>query len=180
MKHKYKLHLTFLMIIGFCVFVSSCTMPIPKAALKLTPESLQDRQLQTRIYETTDEKNLLAASAALLQDLGYTLDESEVPLGIIVASRDRDVRNAGEIAASVFIAVLTGIPIPTSHRQKALVSLVTKPIDGNRVAVRITFQHMVWDKRNRLLKNEQINDAKIYQEFFSKLSKSIFLDAHNI
>ena len=35
--------------------------------------------------------SLLIASAAVLQDTGYTIEESEVPLGVIVASRDRDV-----------------------------------------------------------------------------------------
>jgi hypothetical protein len=73
--------------LGLCLI--SCQPRIPKDALALSPESLQDRQMQTRIFETTDEKMLLTASAQLLQDLGYTIDESEVPCGVIVASRDR-------------------------------------------------------------------------------------------
>jgi hypothetical protein len=136
--------------------------------------------MQTRIFETTDEKMLLTASAQLLQDLGYNLDESEVPCGVIVASRDRDVTNAGQVVGSILVAVLTGAATPVDRNQKVLASCVTKPLDDQRIAVRITFQHMVWNTRNELTKCEQINDPEIYQEFFSKLSKSVFLTAHEI
>jgi len=52
----------------------ACQPRIPRDALALSPESLRDRQLQTRIFETDDEKMLLTASAAVLQDSGYTIE----------------------------------------------------------------------------------------------------------
>jgi response regulator RpfG family c-di-GMP phosphodiesterase len=136
--------------------------------------------MQTRIYETDDEKTLITAAAQLLQDLGYTIEESEVKCGVIVCSRDRDVTDAGQVIGSIFLAVLTGVATPVDRNQKVLASCVTKPIDEKRIAVRITFQHMVWNTNNQMTKCEQINDPKIYQEFFSKLSKSVFLTAHEI
>jgi hypothetical protein len=117
---------------------------------------------------------LLTASAAVLQDSGYTIEESEVPLGVIVASRDRDVTEVGGLIGWACLAV------PYAQRQKVFASLVTKPLVDNRIAVRITFQHMVWNNQNIPMKNEQINDAEIYQQFFAKLSKSVFLIAHEI
>ena len=60
-----------LMVIVFLGFLLiGCQTNIPKDALTLSPESLADRQLQTRIFYTTDEKMVLIASAQLLQDLG--------------------------------------------------------------------------------------------------------------
>jgi hypothetical protein len=65
-------------MLSFIVFsLAACRTGIPKEALMLSPESLQDRQLQTRIFETDDEKKLLAAAAAVLQDTGFTIEDSE-------------------------------------------------------------------------------------------------------
>jgi len=167
-------------LISIILLFAGCQHTIPKEALTLSPESLQERQLQTRVFETGDETMLLAACASLLQDLGYQLDESETDLGLIVASRERDVVDIGEVFAAAILAGLSGTRIPVSRNQKVLASVVTKPIDARRTAVRVTFQHMVWNTDNQIVKNEQIKDSEIYEEFFSKLSKSVFLEAHGI
>ena len=164
--------------LGFSLI--ACQHKVPKDALALSPTSLEDRQLQTRIFETNDEKTLLTASAAVLQDLGYTIEESEVSCGVIVSTRDRDVTETGEVVGSIALGICLEAPVPYDTRQKVEASLVTKPIAGRRIAVRITFQHVVWNNQNQVSKREQINDPKIYQEFFAKLSKSVFLTAHEI
>jgi len=158
----------------------ACQPRIPKDALALSPTSLEDRQLQTRIFETDDEKTLLTASAAVLQDLGYTIEESEVSCGVIVCTRDRDVTETGEVVGSIALAVCLGVPVPWDAKQHVEASLVTKPVDDKRVSVRITFQHVVWNNQNQISKREQINDPEIYQEFFARLSKSVFLTAHEV
>jgi hypothetical protein len=158
----------------------ACTHRIPPDAMALSPDSLKDRQLQTRIFETDDEKMLLTASAAVLQDSGYTIDESEISCGVIVSSRERDVTNPGQVVGSIMLGICLGAPVPWDKRQRVEASLATNPIDGQRIAVRITFQHVVWNNNNQVSKREQINDPHIYQEFFAKLSKSIFLTAHEI
>ena len=159
-----------------------CQKSIPKDALRLSPESLRDRQLQTRVFETKDEHAMLTAATALIQDLGYTIDETEVSVGVIVASRDRDVENKAEVVGSWLVCVgCCGLIRPAADRnQKVVVSCVTKPLDDKRIAVRVTFQHTVWNTDGEIVKNEQINEPEIYQEFFSKLSKSIFLTAHEL
>jgi hypothetical protein len=126
-----------------------------------------------------DESKLLEASAALLQDLGFTIDESEVKCGVIVCSKDRNVTEPYDVALSIVASVFF-IDYEYATRQKVLASLVTRPLVENRIAVRITFQHLVWDTRKELIKNERVNAPEIYQEFFSKLSKSVFLTAQEI
>ena len=168
-------------IMGFLIFnLVACATKVPREALTLTPESLADRQLQTRVFYTNDEMKLLTASAALLQDLGFTIDQSEVDCGVIVCSRHRDVTDTGEVVLSVALAVLLGVYRPVDRNQKVTASLVTKPLDDKRIAVRITFQHIVWNTQNQVTKREQVNEPEVYQEFFSKLSKSVFLTAHEI
>ncbi len=164
------------------VLVAGCEQTIPEDALQLTPESLAQRQAQTRRFDTTDEAMLLSASAAVLQDLGFNLDESETKLGLIVASKDRDATEAGQVVGAVFIAVLIGVSVPIDKRQKIRASLVTRPFgeSGDKMAVRVTFQRVVWNNAGKISKSEALTEPELYQEFFSKLSKSVFLEAHEI
>jgi hypothetical protein len=170
------------LVIGIIIFLFlfvSCAPTIPKQALQLSKESLKDRQLQTRRFDT-DEKTLLSASAAVLQDLGFNIDE-------IVCSKQRDATSAGQMAGAIFIALLTGAVTPIDKEQLIRASLITYPIhlddkDKSKCqsAVRITFQRVVTNTQGQITRREGINEAKIYQEFFDKLAQSLFLEAHEI
>jgi hypothetical protein len=167
-------------IILFLLALSGCG-GIPKDALILTPDTIKERQIQSRYYDTTDEEQIIAASAAVLQDLGFTLDKSETKLGFLVASKDRDATSAGQIAGAIVYAMLTGVALPTDKNQKIRVAIIISPsLDEKRTHVRVKFQRKVWNTRDQVSKVETINDPEIYQEFFSKLSKSVFLEANNI
>ena len=58
-------------------------------------------------------------------------------------------------------------------------SVVTRPVKGG-IVVRVTFQRIVINENNAVSKLESLKDPKQYQEFFSKLSKSLFLTANEI
>jgi hypothetical protein len=177
--HTRKIWAMILLANLFWLFVMGCQKGIPKEALGLPPETIADRQLQTRVFETDNESRMLEASAAVLQDLGFTIEESEVKCGVIVCSRDRNVTELYDVGLSI-LASLFFINYEYATRQRVLASLITRPLEANRIAVRITFQHLVWDTQKDLIKNERINEPEIYQEFFYKLSKSVFLAAHEI
>jgi len=158
-----------------------CAPHVPKEALELSPESLRLRQLQTRRFDSGNEKVLLAAGAAVLQDLGFNLDESETELGVIVASKERSAVEPGQVMAAVFMALL-GVPMPIDKYQKIRASLVTRPA-GEReesTLVRVTFQRIVWDTQGRVTKTEPLDEPVFYQEFFARLSKAVFLEAHEL
>ncbi len=172
---------------GFvCVFFSGCVTAIPPDVLKLAPESLEQRQLQTRRYETKDEKNILSACAGVLQDLGFAIEESETKLGVIVASKDRSAVEASQIVAAtaiVFLAALGGITSNAYNEidatQKMRASVISAP-SNNDVRVRVTFQRIVWNRMGQVSKIETINEQQLYEGFFEKLSKSIFLETQKI
>lgn len=161
-------------------FVSACTQTIPKEALQLRPEALELRQLQMRSFETKDEKQLLIAGAGILQDLGYNIDESETKLGVIVGSKDRDATEAGQVAGAIIIAALGGGSVPIDKNQKIRASLITFPGKGKTTNLRITIQRIVWNTAGQVSKTQSIEDPEIYQDFFTKLSKAVFLDANEI
>jgi hypothetical protein len=161
---------------------TACAQGIPKEALQLPPESMQQRQTQSRYFETSDEPAILAASAAVLQDLGFNLDESETDLGVLVASKRRDATEAGQVVLGVIVAGLFGTNATWDDEQKIRATLVTRSSGdgGRRITVRITFQRTVWDTEGDISRNESIDEPEIYQKFFSKLSKSIFLEANQV
>lgn len=137
--------------------------------------------MQTRRFGTKDEEKLQRAAAQVLRDLGFQIDDSETKLGVIVASKSRDARETGQIVGAVVVAIVFGVAMPTDKNQKIRASLVTKQVDnGADTIVRITLQRTVWNTRNEISKNEGINDPRIYQEFFEKLSQSVFLTAQEI
>lgn len=160
--------------------VSGCQQTIPKEALQLTKESLQQRQMQTRRFDTADETKLIQSSAAVLQDLGFTIDESETKVGLVVGSKDRDATEAGQVVGAVMMAVLFGAAVPVDKNQKIRASLVSYPIGPDRTAVRVTFQRFVWNTQNQISKIEGLNEPPMYQQFFEKLSQSVFLTANEI
>jgi len=162
------------------LLITGC-QTIPKDALSLSPESLAQRQVQTKKYETTDEAKVLAACAGLLQDLGFNLDESETKLGVLSASKMRSAVSAGQVVGAILLALM-GAPMPIDKAQKMRASVITRPAGehGEYIAVRVTFQRIVWNTRGQVTTSESLTDPKIYQEFFEKLSKSIFLEAQEI
>ncbi len=185
MKEKATFRTVGRILIALCL-LCGCAPRIPKEALELSPESLKNRQLQTRRFDT-DEKTLLSASAAVLQDIGFTIDESETELGTIVCSKRSDATSAGQIVAAILVAALTGAVMPIDKEQFVRASLVTNPTHvedtdktKSRTAVRVTFQRIVTNTQGQVTRRECVNDPEVYREFFEKLSKSLFLEAHEI
>ena len=171
--------------IGSVALLSGCAGEIPKEALQLTPESLAARQVQTRRFEIRDEKALLAAGGAVLQDLGFILSVSEPGLGVLAAYKDRSAVEAKQVVGSIVLSLLFlgMVPAPPwDHHQKIFGALVTRPSEagGDATLVRVTFQRIVWNTQNRISKVELLDDPGFYEEFFRRLSTSVFLEAQQL
>ena len=160
--------------------LQGCAVTIPKEALILTPETLAARQIQTRRYETNDEAEILSACIEHLQDLGFILNESETKLGVIVAYKTRSAVEAGQVVFGVVASLLLKEAVPWDKSQQFRACVVTRPVGENSIIVRVTFQRIVWNDKGGISVLEGLMDPIQYQEFFSKLSKSIFLEAHEL
>ncbi len=176
-----KFRLSFFVLIPLVLMLQGCDS-IPKDALRMNKATLEDRQLQTRLFDTSDEKKILSASAAVFQDLGFNLDESETDLGLVVGSKERDATEVGQVVLAAVVAGLCGTPAQYDTKQKIRLSLVSSPAGETeeKIAVRVTFQRIVWDNYNQVSRLERLNNPEMYQEFFDKLSKAVFLEAHGI
>lgn len=167
------------------VIMAGCAQ-IPKDTFVLTPELLKQRQIETRKYPGVNEPDLLVACSNVLQDLGFTLENSEVKLGVLTASKQRDAYNAGEIAGAVIVALFGGGSMAISKDQTIRVSLVVRPLllstgeySKTEHFVRVTFQRVVRRTDNSVVA-QSLNDAELFQQFFEKVSKSVFIEGQKL
>jgi len=175
-----------------CLAVSGCAT-LPKGFLKPDKNVLQLRALEIRQYDTKDEEKIIKSVAGVLQDIGFTLDDSETELGFVAASKKADAKNAAQITTAVacdalgIATALVGAPCYTNavsrcdKEQLVKASIIVQPsLDGNKTIVRATFQRVVWNMAGQINKIETINDTLTYQKFYDSLSKAIFLEAQSI
>jgi len=166
-----------LIVLLSSLFLASCTPTVPYDALSLGPQSLQMRQLQSRRFDTTDERQLLIAAASLLQDMGFQIDESESRLGILVGSKNLDMVDRSVIIGGMIIGALLETEVVMETEQKVRVSIATRP-SGSNTVLRATFQRVVWNTENEISRQEPLKDPTLYRDFFDRLSKAVFLEAH--
>lgn len=187
-------------LVAFSLLFAAGCVTLPENAMELSPDSLKQRQLQTRRVEGIDEKALLAASVGVLQDLGFNVDEAETRLGVIVASKKRSAVDTADIITSsletLAVEIVFALVFGDDERegdihfdvtQKIRISIVTRPaLDSSgqplqdTQVIRVTIQRLVWDDEGNLSREESIEDPKVYQKFFDRLSKSIFLELQAI
>ncbi len=156
-------------------------------ALSLPSADLGQRQRQTRHFATSDEALVLSSAIGVLQDLGFIIEESASGVGMLVAAKDRDATEAQQVAGQMFAAALasalTGVNqrAEWDHNQKIRIALITKKSNEKTgLIVRATFQRVVISSLGRVSKVETLDDPLLYQEFFEKLSQSLFLEANQI
>ena len=65
--------------------VVGCQNRIPDDALALQPDTLERRLLESRRFAGGKEIEILSACSGVVQDMGFTIDESATPLGVMVA-----------------------------------------------------------------------------------------------
>jgi len=68
--------------------VSSCVST--NGAITTSGSQLQQRQIQTREYDTLDKRGTLRSVLAALQDLGFVIDKADYELATITGTRLRD------------------------------------------------------------------------------------------
>src|SRR3989338_142933 len=84
--------ITYFLFVCLLVSISGCAT-VPKDVLKAGPQSMKQRQLQTRKFDAKNEKDIMLASVGVLQDLGFTIRDSESKIGVISASKTADAIN---------------------------------------------------------------------------------------
>ncbi|WP_439549439.1 hypothetical protein [Falsiroseomonas sp.] len=140
------------------VMLAGCTPPTGEqqaSAFTPTASAVATRARQSRRFDTLDQRLMIQASLGALQDLGFTIEESQSEAGIIVGSKIA----GGRIRAQVSV----------------------RPVPGQSSSVvRVTFQRIVPRPGAMLALGETLDDPLLYQGFFERIAQSAFLTAHEI
>ncbi len=126
---------------------------------KLSP--LQLRAIQTRTFEQRDAKSSLKRTLDVLQDEGFVVDYGNVDLGILHASRS--------FVDSSFNSSETFIDATANVSEF-----------GKAVKVRVTFQRRVVHNFAGTTSVFPVLDPQTYQEFFTKLERSFFIEKQGL
>lgn len=179
--------------LALCAHLGGCAVMQPADFFRLSEESPANRAMQIRLFETGDDRELLSASAAVLQDLGFQVEEIGRDLGFLSAAKERSAREYGDDIGRFFLWVLSlgHLYAPVDLQQKISATLIVRPVNpgGTRHEVRIMFYRVVWKGEGYsgrdvippgIQRMEMIRSPEIYRQFFAKLSNAVFLEGFTL
>ena len=137
---------------------------------------LQIREFQTRAYDTNDTKMVMKAMLNVLQDDGFIVKNAVVDMGLLSAEKSVDVQNNGEAFMIQFFGGQNAV-----WKKASIIECSANVSEyGKECRVRVNFQVKIMDNKGGIMKIEQINDEKYYQDFFAKVDKGIFIQKEKI
>jgi hypothetical protein len=170
-----------IMALGIGMHAAGCSQ-IPSEALKFSQVDTAQRQVQSRLFDTTDEARLLQASAGVLRDMGFELEKSDVELGLIVGSLSIE-KSTERMAAEQIAQVSTWIPVvgyfsmilePIWNSKESLrVSAAIRQDSHDSTMVRVNFQIVTSDLVGVYKESKLYDRQDLYSRFFDNLSRAV-------
>jgi hypothetical protein len=190
-------------IMALCALVTVLVYPISVQAgqtvelsmtplFQLNPTDPADLVTQSRRFDAGESDVVLNGSLSVLQDMGYSITSGNRQLGLVTAKKkaevlppglDHAVAEAALIATTVLLSLLTGqdmvTDLPEQVEQTIYVSLLVSEEAESQTLVRLSIDRdMRYD--NGWIIPDHTELPLIYQEFFEKLSRAVFLEAHQL
>jgi hypothetical protein len=184
----------------FAGLVLACCLPALTVAQQTRPQSMepffqtnptsaQDLAEQTRRFPVVDREAMMFASIGVLQDMGFKVSGGEQRFGLLLGEKTADVPGAGLthaigeaalITVTVLLSVAVGenlvMDLPEQVEQRIYVSLlVSDEPDSELTSVRISLDRdMIYDHGGFIPDHTEL--PLVYQEFFERLSKALYLE----
>jgi hypothetical protein len=138
----------------------------------------QIRERETTRFAVRDETTLLVEATAVLQDLGFTIEESAPRLGVLAGAKDRDATEVGQVAGQVALTVglaLLGVRYnPVWDKDQLIrVTLATLPLRSEgAVQMRVSFERIVINNQG-LARAERLDAPEFSTGFFEQVRKGL-------
>ena len=135
-----------------------------KQILRTEESQVKLRSIQSRVFDTTDRIALLTTIIATLQDLGFVIDDASETLGTVSGTKRAYRADSGCFG-----------PMQIPYQMRLTVSI--RPRGETQMIVRANAQY---DQRFAGAGPQTVEDPESYQQFFSALSKALFLEAQQV
>lgn len=138
---------------------------------------LQIRQFQTRTFDAPAENDVVRALIDAFQDEGYIIKNAVPNVGLVVASKEKDVTDDFSAAMQMLFAG------DNARYDKHMIEEVTgnvTPYGKCKYKVRLVIQEKVSNNQGGVSKVGTIGDPTVYQRIFTKVDKALFLVRQNI
>lgn len=138
--------------------------------------ALQIREIQTRNFETADTRLVMKAVLNALQDEGFITRNAVSDLGLITATKEEDTERQSTVLFSTLFHGRDAV-WPKSSVVEATINVSEF---GRATRVRVSFHQKMLDNRGGTMSVLEVDDPGMYQHFFSKVDKSVFLQGAKI
>jgi hypothetical protein len=167
---------------------------LPPDYLVLPPESAAERELQSRRFDSVEEKDLLLASVGVLQDLGFAMETKGSALGFVQGTKEREAKAPEQkLVLMVLLALAASqghsggnMPVDQIREDQTIsVLLSVRPATAGDAKgrphshlVRVTFHSHLRQPLGPTA--GALHDPDLYRSFFELLSRALFLEAHKL
>lgn len=137
---------------------------------------LQIRELQTRSYTAKDQKQVMKAVINALQDDAFIIKNADKELGFINASKEVDISDPNfTFWYQIFVC-----PEATYSKNSVMEASANISEFGPETKVRVSFQVKILNNFGNPVETKSVDDPAFYQEFFSKVDKSLYFERQGL
>jgi len=141
-------------------------------------DALQIRDRQTARFDNVSETRLLIEATQVLQDLGFTIEESAPRFGVLAGSKDRDAVEVPQVVAQVALTIglaLLGVQYNPVWDTDQIIrtTLSTAPQGANSTSLRVSFERIITNNQGAS-RVEELTSPEFSTEFFRKVREGLF------
>jgi hypothetical protein len=166
--------------VGACATTSPAVLPGPP------PAPLELRQVQSRTFETPDQRLVLKAALNVLQDQGFVIRHADADRGLVTAVMEWRSRQPSQgLRVLKWLAAVptygASLLLPTGKTEfSAIEANVNVTPEGAETRVRISLVAKVTEKGGSVQSVTPVEDPLPYQRLLAGLDKAVFLEREGL
>lgn len=135
------------------------------------------RERQTGRFQVGSEERLLIEATQVLQDLGFTIEESVARYGVLAGSKERDATETGQvvgqIALTVALALLGARHNPVYDTDQVIrATITTRRISAHESMLRVSFERIVTTNQGTS-RVEELIEPEFSEGFFERVRQGL-------